>query len=193
MQPDSDLVLSFLAGNQKSFETLVLRYYQPLQGLLQKWTKNVEDAEDLTQEAILAAKSRITTLREPAKFKSWLFVIGMNLLRNDFRSRRSSKMVDLDEVQLTSDFDLEEGIMNAQCEEIIIDFGITLPYRQRQAFLMRLIHEKSYKEIAHLMDCPYDTAKANYRHALEKFRIEMKKNKKAGFTQPCLNFEAPYK
>ena len=45
-----------------------------------------------------------------------------------------------------------------------------LPEKQRIALTLRVFEDLSFKEIAAIMECPYDTAKANYRHALLKLR-----------------------
>jgi RNA polymerase sigma-70 factor (ECF subfamily) len=34
----------------------------------------------------------------------------------------------------------------------------------------------SFKEIAEIMECPYDTAKANYRHALMKLKTDLEEH-----------------
>jgi hypothetical protein len=41
------------------------------------------------------------------------------------------------------------------------------------ALNLRIFEDLSFKEIAHIMQCPYDTAKANYRHALLKLKERM--------------------
>jgi RNA polymerase sigma-70 factor (ECF subfamily) len=51
-----------------------------------------------------------------------------------------------------------------------------LPDRQRTALSLRIFEDLSFKEIAELMDCPYDTAKANYRHALLKLKERLEGN-----------------
>ena len=41
---------------------------------------------------------------------------------------------------------------------------------------LRIFEDLSFKEIADIMNCPYDTAKANYRHALLKLKNRMEEN-----------------
>ena len=41
---------------------------------------------------------------------------------------------------------------------------------EKTALVLRVYEDLSFNEIAEIMDCPYDTAKANYRHALMKLR-----------------------
>ena len=50
------------------------------------------------------------------------------------------------------------------------------PERQRQALTLRVFDDLSFKEIAEVMACPYDTAKANYRHALLKLKDRLQNN-----------------
>lgn len=45
-----------------------------------------------------------------------------------------------------------------------------LPLKQKTALVLRVYEDLSFNEIADIMECPYDTAKANYRHALLKLR-----------------------
>ena len=48
-----------------------------------------------------------------------------------------------------------------------------LPEKQRLTLEMKL-GGLNFKEIAQEMDCAYDTAKANYRHAVLKIRAQLK-------------------
>ena len=45
-----------------------------------------------------------------------------------------------------------------------------LPFKQKTALILRVYDDMSFAEIAEIMDCPYDTAKANYRHAILKLK-----------------------
>ena len=45
-----------------------------------------------------------------------------------------------------------------------------LPFKQKTALVLRVYEDLSFSEIAEIMECPYDTAKANYRHALLKLK-----------------------
>ncbi|MCJ8276295.1 MAG: RNA polymerase subunit sigma-24, partial [Bdellovibrionales bacterium] len=51
-----------------------------------------------------------------------------------------------------------------------------LPDKKRRALELRVYKDMSFKEVASDMNCPYDTAKANYRHGLLKIREQMVAN-----------------
>ena len=61
-----------------------------------------------------------------------------------------------------------------------------LPEKQKMALSLRIFEDLSFKEIAEIMDCPYDTAKANYRHALLKMKSRLEE---AGELQELRSFE----
>ena len=50
-----------------------------------------------------------------------------------------------------------------------------LPFKQKTALILRVYEDLSFAEIATIMQCPYDTAKANYRHALLKLKETFEK------------------
>jgi len=50
----------------------------------------------------------------------------------------------------------------------IIIVSRKLPRKQYQAFTRRFYHNQRFKHISNEMGCAYDTAKANYRHAMER-------------------------
>ena len=66
--------------------------------------------------------------------------------------------------------------MHDDVRGIIRQEVMLLPAKQQMALSLRIFDDLSFKEIAAIMKCPYDTAKANYRHALMKLRNRFKEN-----------------
>ena len=66
-----------------------------------------------------------------------------------------------------------QGLLLADVLQVLVD---SLPPRQKTALMLRVYEDLSFREIAEIMQCPYDTAKANYRHALMKLKIELEEN-----------------
>ena len=76
----------------------------------------------------------------------------------------------LDNITLGAANHLEERVHNESVFAMLKAEIETLPEKQRQAISLRVFEDLSFREIAEIMDCPYDTAKANYRHALLKLK-----------------------
>ena len=51
----------------------------------------------------------------------------------------------------------------------------SLPKKQAQAVVCRFIFGQKFRHIAEKMHCPFNTAKANYRHGMTRLYFEMEK------------------
>ncbi len=134
-----------------------------------RFVKDLDTAEDVVQEAFIKAYEKLHSFEGRSSFKSWLFQIAVNNARNKLRDSRKN-MVDIDNIQLAVGAEAESGMVHGAVAGLLQEEVDKLPDRQRTALVLRVYEDMSFKEIAEIMDCPYDTAKANYRHALMKLR-----------------------
>ena len=139
-----------------------------------RFTREQTLAEDVTQEAFIKAYQKIATFEGRSSFKSWLYQIAMNTAKNRFRERKfdtvSVESDHLSQLAVDAAMSAETGMAQADSRRLIQLEVARLPEKQRMALTLRVFEDLSFKEIAQIMDCPYDTAKANYRHALLKLR-----------------------
>ena len=75
------------AGNKEPFEKLVDIFQKEIFRMVYYRTQSYMDAEDLTQEVFIKAYESLHTLREVHYFKSWLFKIAINRVR-DFKRKK---------------------------------------------------------------------------------------------------------
>jgi RNA polymerase sigma-70 factor, ECF subfamily len=87
-QSDLELVSLSRQGNKAAFSQLVLRYQPMAQRLATRVIGNRELAQELVQDAMLQAYLSLEKLNHPARFKSWLYGIVLNVCRNDLRRRK---------------------------------------------------------------------------------------------------------
>ena len=176
MKSDIELVSEVRSGNRKSFSELVQRHQRTLLRLSLRFTKEQALAEDIVQESFIKAYQKIHLFEGRSSFKSWLYQIALNTARNKYRSRfgeNAPETVNLDDVPLGIDPGAETGMLKADMKKFIQAEVERLPERQRIALTLRIFEDLSFKEIAEIMQCPYDTAKANYRHALLKLKARI--------------------
>ena len=130
--------------------------------------KSREAAEDVLQEACIRALTKIHQLSDMGKFNQWFGRICQNQGRNHLRARhlKFEELKDHHIEQTSKPCPIEK---EKRMKELEI-FAECLPERQRIAFELRVIHELEFDEIAWVMRCAFETAKANYRHAQEKYR-----------------------
>jgi RNA polymerase sigma-70 factor (ECF subfamily) len=166
---DLELVEEVKAGNRRSFSELVKRHQKGLLRLSLRFVKDLDTAEDVVQESFIKAYEKLHSFEGRASFKSWLFQIAVNNSRNRIRDTRKN-MVDVENVQLAVGAEAESSLIHNAVAGMLQEEVDKLPDRQRTALVLRVYEDLSFKEIAEIMQCPYDTAKANYRHALMRLR-----------------------
>lgn len=169
MKTDLELVEEVKAGNRRAFSELVKRHQKGLLRMSLRFVKDLDTAEDVVQESFIKAYEKLHSFEGRSSFKSWLFQITVNSARNRIRDGRKN-MLDIENVQLAVGAEAESGMVHGAVANILQEEVDKLPDRQRTALVLRVYEDLSFKEIAEIMGCPYDTAKANYRHALMKLR-----------------------
>ncbi len=172
MQADIVLVEEVKAGNHKAFAELVGRHQRSLLRLALRFCKDLDAAEDVVQESFVKAFQKIELFEGRSSFKSWVYRIAINTAKNRLRSEKSDHL-QMDQVQIPVAAEAESALLHEAVKKRIQEEVELLPEKQKTALILRIFEDLSFKEIAHIMDCPYDTAKANYRHALMKLRESM--------------------
>jgi RNA polymerase sigma-70 factor (ECF subfamily) len=170
---EEDLLRRAQGGDREAFELLAQLHARTMYRMAYRMMNSAELAEDVTQESLLKAFQNISSFRGESKFSSWLIQIVLNTSRNMLRtfSRRNESDIS-DEIIPSEHLDYQrvEGEQSLSILRAAIE---ALPPRQKLALELRLFEELSFKEIATAMDCPFDTAKANFRHALMKIREQL--------------------
>ncbi|MGE3975820.1 MAG: RNA polymerase sigma factor [Bdellovibrionales bacterium] len=174
MKSDLELVWAVKQGNSNAFSELVLRHQKGLFRLLWRVTRDQTMAEDVVQETFIKAYQKIQLFEERSSFKSWLFRIGINTATNSLRSRKSDTY-NIDDVHISTAATGERDLVYRDLQILVAKELEKLPDRQKTALMLRIFEDLSFQEIAVIMECPYDTAKANYRHGLLKVKASLEK------------------
>lgn len=166
---DSMLVEKAKSGDVAAFSELVLRHQKSLLRLAYRVLGDLELAQDVVQESFMKAYLKLSAFEGRSAFKSWIFQITLNTAKNKLRGKIFD-LVDIDKVHVTDGYDFESEYLNGDLKNMIQCEVKKLPTKQRTALNLRIYEDLSFTEIAEVMQCPYDTAKANYRHAIIKLR-----------------------
>ena len=173
---DLELVEKVKSGDRRAFSELVKRHQRSVLRLSLRFVKDMGAAEDVTQDAFIKAYEKLNSFEGRATFKSWLFQIAVNTARNKIRESKRNT-VDIDDVQLAVGAEAEKTLVHSAVANILNTEVEKLPFKQKTALVLRVYEDLSFNEIADIMECPYDTAKANYRHALLKLRQTFEQQK----------------
>lgn len=172
MKADQQLIEEVKQGHTAAFAQLVERHQTVIMKAALRVTRDMTMAEDVVQESFIKAFQKLDTFEGRSSFKSWLYQITLNTARNKLRSNKREN-VSLENLVLSTDGHIEAQLHRASVFEMIKSEIDELPEKQRQAISLRVFDDLSFKEISEIMNCPYDTAKANYRHALLKLKAKL--------------------
>ncbi len=84
---DSELIVLALQGCHEAFEKLVLRHQAWIYNIAVRMVFHTHDAEEVTQEVLVKAITRLGTYKGESQFRTWLYRITANHVLNMKRRR----------------------------------------------------------------------------------------------------------
>lgn len=153
-QDDAQLVFRCLEGDAEAYGSLIERYQGAVHATAHYYAGRYGAAEDIAQEAFMAAYRSLPWLREAGKFGPWLKSITCRTAANWLR--RHHKQVDRETPlpfrRSLSVADVREGPQGVlergeMLERVTVAID-SLPERYRLPVVLRYLQELSYDEIS---------------------------------------------
>ncbi|RLD73418.1 MAG: RNA polymerase subunit sigma-24 [Bacteroidetes bacterium] len=181
---DSVLVSSYIDGNERSLEILILRHKQRIFSFIYSKVQNRDVADDIFQDTFIKV---INTLKlgkynEEGKFLPWTMRIAHNLVIDFFRKgNRMPTFQNTDEFDIFSvlsdnTLSAESELIKSQIHSDVRKLVDELPEDQREVLEMRIFKEMSFKEISDQTSVSINTALGRMRYALINLRKMIDKN-----------------
>ena len=137
--------------------------------------RNVDLAEDLTQEAMLRAYRSISGLRDHNRFFPWLYTIASNVCRDHFRKNKRTREEDfVDNLRDENAPRLDKVLECAEMGECVQRYFDELSDSYRAVILLHDVEGMTNQEIADLMDISLDAAKIRLHRARKRLREILK-------------------
>lgn len=169
-QSDAALVAAYRAGDERAAAELVGRHAGAIGRFLYASGAGHSDVEDLVQETLFRAFRRVDTWRGEASFRSWLFTIAGNLLRDEYRKQKGRQLISIEDRDLPDRADPESEVLAGEAERRVRDGLSTLPRLQREVFLLRAQEGKEYEDIAAALGTTPGAARVHYHHAVKRLK-----------------------
>ena len=189
---DYQLVLRALnEKDQRAYTELMGRYKDSVYFMLLKMVNNSDDAEDLTIETFSKAFKRLDQYTPQFAFSTWLFKIASNH-SIDFIRKKRIKAISIDQGFSNEDgesyvipvkedsLDPEESMQKDERVQRMRDVVEKLKPRYKRLVELRYFEEKSYEEIAEILELPLGTVKAQLFRARD-FMFDLMKTTKGNF------------
>jgi RNA polymerase sigma-70 factor (ECF subfamily) len=173
----TNLVKRAQAGDEQAFATLFQQHKNRVYSVCLLMTKDVAEAEDLTQEAFLQVFRTVGSFRGDAAFSTWLYRVAVNTVLMKLRRRKSPPTISLDEPvhsespSLHRDFGKNDPDLSGVVDRIALRRALQeLPEGCRRIFALHEVEGYQHHEIAQLLDCSIGNSKSQLHKAKLKMR-----------------------
>ena len=175
--PDDEhcLVVRIQRGDRAAFDTLARRYARRAFAIAYRILRHTQDAEDLVQEAFIAALGGINSFDSARPFGPWFFRIVVNRALNAANARSThDRYVTL--LHRRNDHATDVDVDPAERSEIRTRFARaidTLPGRQRRIVELSDVDGHSSAEIGEMLDLPRGTVRWHLHQARKTLRVTL--------------------
>lgn len=178
------LVQRTLAGEQKAFEMLVIKYQRRVERLIGRMVRDADLVQDIAQETFIRAYRALAQFRGDAQFYTWLYRIAVNTAKKQLMELKRDPLVFQSQMKSGDDDEtsgpereLNSGVADTETPEAVLaskEIALAvnaamdaLPEELRMAITLREIEGMSYEEIATALECPIGTVRSRIFRARE--------------------------
>lgn len=183
MQPsDDELVYRIRIRDEEAFELLFQRYKSMVYRYSHYLTLNSAEAEDLFQDTWLRVVKHLPSCGMIESLQAWICRITSNLYRDLLRKKKYRRMLFMDRPASSDAGDENFDFVITQVRDhgaaiearMVIQRAIaSLPYRQKQVFILKEIEGFKLSEIGDSLRMPVGTVKSLLHRAVRQMRIEL--------------------
>ena len=177
---DAELIQRVLDGDDTAFSALVRKYQKSVHALAWRKIGDFHIAEDITQETFLKAYQRLSTLKKPQRFASWLYVIAANHCSTWLRKKRlwTQPLEDTNSAQLEKA--TYSGYVIAENErttaeaqrEVVKKLLAKLQESERTVITLYYLGEMTYEEISEFLGVSVAAIKNRLYRARRRLKKE---------------------
>ncbi len=170
-----------VAGNLKAFDQLVDLHYNNIFKMVYYRIRSGMDAEDVTQDIFTQVFKNIKSLKDFSLFKSWLFSIAVNRVRDFQRKKRFTSLFGVlfdnntgseqeNEYETRAESGPLESVIRQNFWKQFEAILNRLSYLEKEVFLLRFIDQLGIKEISMALKKNESTVKTHLYRALKKIK-----------------------
>lgn len=173
----ADIVKKAAAGDRGAFERLIARYQGDIFRMVYYRTSSRMDAEDITQEVFVSAYRSVGSLKDPGMFRSWLYRIALNAVRDFYRKKRLRSIFTFfspqhDEEHACREDSSFDHLEKKQFWDRLGAFLSRLSEAEKEVFRLRFLDGLGIKEVSEALGKNESTVKTHLYRAVDKFRKE---------------------
>ena len=177
---DRALVILAQSGDKTAFSELVRRYHERIYNMIYGLVGNMDDADDLTQEAFIRAYRALPRFQNRSQFYTWMYQIAMNCFRDWYKSAQRYREVSTQDTYMeewkgfTDHFvgsDSSDDQVQRNELQVLLECALArLQPEHRETIVLKDIEGLTYFEIAKILGCAVGTVKSRLFRAREHLK-----------------------
>lgn len=128
--------------------------------------------EDIVQNTFLKFYENMEKIRDNERIEVWLFTTVRNQIYTIFRNKKihvdQYKVEDADEIEINSNYDLQEVYEDNELKEIVMKELDKMPLEQKEVYMLKEFGSFSYKEIAEILSVDESMVKSRLHKVRQK-------------------------
>lgn len=166
-------------GEREAYALLVETYKGLVFNLAFRMTGNYQDADDLTQETFIRAYQKLQQFDQDKKFFTWLYTIGINLIRNHLKKKARDISSPAVHLRFGSHTQVQEsregGLLSEESIRRLNEIMQKLPVDLREAIILKFHQDLTFEEVAAITGDSVSAVKMRIYRGLEKLKFLMNK------------------
>jgi len=154
---EQEIILRVLGGEDNAYGQLIERYQLGLVRYCFTITRDVDESEDIAQEAFIRAYEKLNQYNPDFRFSTWLYKIAHNLALKSLR--RPSHLPLNEDLELPADDSAADAREVEEREAAIRRAVFNLPVNYQAVIFLHYWEYRDYCEIAKIMGVPVTTIK----------------------------------
>lgn len=174
---DEELFAAWREGDKRAGDQLIRRYLESMRRYFRNKLGGQDDENDLIQQVFEGCTKATASFRGDATFRTFLFQVAKNKLRDYFRARhRRKETVDIDEHSVA---DLSPGLSTMQSRSrrvtLLVEGLRRIPLSDQELLELRYWEKLTVPELSKILDMPEPAVKSRLRRAKERLKEAMAK------------------
>jgi RNA polymerase sigma-70 factor (ECF subfamily) len=167
------------AGEPEAWDALFRRYQLPLYVYVFELVHDEQTSLDLVQETFIAVVRHIGSLRDDAKFGSWLFGIAHQKCIQRWRKQNREELLREEIATTANEFEdsPDDLLIRQEQEAEFMRLLNKLPLPQRSVLLLHFVEDFSLDEIASITGASVGTVKSRLHYGKKALRKLLEEKK----------------
>ena len=175
MAQEGEIIQSIAAGKKEAFSTLYQMYADKVYNTALSYSKNVEDAEEITQDVFVKIFKNAAAFKGESSLNTWIYRITVNTSLNYLKKKNrfsffKNKLATGESVEF-----VHPGVLLENKEKAAALFKAMdgLPETQKTAFILSYIEDLPRKEVADIMEVTLKAVESLLQRAKKNMRVKL--------------------